>query len=57
METVYQLLNVERGVPEVFGSIYDRRELIKSKSTVFLFAKRWVEKSIIGRLLEEYRLI
>jgi oleate hydratase len=50
---------------EVFGSIYDVRELIKS--TVFLrdraklpvptFAKRWVEKTIIGRLLEEYGLI
>jgi oleate hydratase len=49
----------------VFGSIYDVRELIKS--TVFLrdraklpvpfFAKRWVEKTIIGRLLEEYGLI
>jgi len=65
MEAVYQLLDIERGVPEVFGSIYDVRELIKS--TVFLrdrekvsvpfFAKRWVEKTIIGRLLEEYGLI
>jgi oleate hydratase len=65
MEAVYQLLNIERGVPEVFGSIYDVRELIKS--TVFLrdreklsvpfFAKRWVEKTSIGRLLEEYGLI
>ena len=59
MEAVYQLLNIERGVPEVFGSIYDVRELIKS--TVFLrdreklpipsFAKHWVEKTAIGRLL------
>ena len=65
MEAVYQLLNIERGIPEVFGSIYDVRELIKS--TVFLrdrekvsvpfFAKHWVEKTIIGRLLEEYGLI
>ncbi len=47
------------------GSIFDVRELIKS--TVFLrdreklpvpfFAKRWVEKTIIGRLLDEYGLI
>jgi len=49
----------------VFGSIYDVRELIKS--TVFLrdreklsvpfFAKRYVEKTVIGKLLEEYGLI
>ncbi len=65
MEAVYQLLNVDRGVPEVFGSIYDVRELIKS--TVFLrdheklsvpfFAKRYIEKTMIGRMLEEYGLI
>ncbi len=65
MEAVYQLLDVERGVPEVFGSVYDVRELIKS--TVFLrdrkklpiprFAKRYVEKTIVGRLLEEHGLI
>ncbi|MGO4712853.1 oleate hydratase [Bradyrhizobium sp. 2TAF24] len=65
MEAVYQLLDIERGVPEVFGSVYDVRELIKS--TVFLrdrkklpvpaFAKRYVEKTIVGRLLEEYGLI
>ena len=65
MEAVYQLLNIERGVPEVFGSIYDVRELIKStvflrdreKLPIPLFAKHWVEKTAIGRLLEEYGLI
>lgn len=30
MEAVYTLLNVERGVPEVFNSVYDIRELLKS---------------------------
>ncbi|EHI70166.1 oleate hydratase [Streptococcus ictaluri] len=30
MEAVYSLLNVERGIPEVFNSIYDVRELLKS---------------------------
>lgn len=30
MEAVYSLLNVDRGVPEVFNSIYDVRELLKS---------------------------
>lgn len=29
MEAVYSLLNVERGVPEVFNSVYDIRELLK----------------------------
>jgi oleate hydratase len=28
MEAVYQLLNIERGVPEVFGSTYDIRSLL-----------------------------
>lgn len=32
MESVYQLLNVERGVPEVFNSTYDIRTLLKSTS-------------------------
>lgn len=30
MEAVYALLNIERGVPEVFGSAYDIRELLKA---------------------------
>lgn len=30
MEAVYMLLDVERGVPEVFNSTYDIRELLKS---------------------------
>ncbi len=30
MESVYTLLNVDRGVPEVWGSMYDIRELIKA---------------------------
>ncbi|MFC0290710.1 oleate hydratase [Bombilactobacillus bombi] len=30
MEAVYTLLNVDRGVPEVFNSIYDIRELLKA---------------------------
>ncbi len=30
MEAVYMFLDVERGVPEVFNSIYDIRELLKS---------------------------
>lgn len=30
MEAVYTLLNVDRGVPEVFGSVYDVRVLLES---------------------------
>jgi oleate hydratase len=65
MEAVYQLLNVDRGVPEVFGSIYDVRELIKSttflrdreKLPVPAFARKYVEKTVLGKLLEDYGLI
>ncbi|MBO1740652.1 oleate hydratase [Leifsonia sp. TF02-11] len=65
MEAVYQLLDVERGVPEVFGSVYDVRELMKStrylrdgkKLPIPAFAKRYVEKTMIGRMLEEYEVI
>jgi Myosin-crossreactive antigen len=34
MEAVYTLLNVDRGVPEVFGSVYDVRVLLDSASTL-----------------------
>lgn len=30
MEAVYTLLDVDRGVPEVFNSIYDLRELMRA---------------------------
>lgn len=30
MEAVYGLLHVDRGVPEVWGSVYDIRELLES---------------------------
>ena len=30
MEAVYTLMNVERGVPEVWGSVFDVRDLIKA---------------------------
>ena len=32
MEAVYQLLNVDRGIPEVFASAYDMRILLKSSA-------------------------
>ena len=30
MEAVYTLLNINRGVPEVWGSVYDVRDLLKA---------------------------
>ena len=30
MEAVYTLLNVDRGVPEVWGSVYDIRDLLNA---------------------------
>ena len=30
MEAVYTLLNVDRAVPEVWGSVYDIRELLRA---------------------------
>jgi oleate hydratase len=65
MEAVYQLLDIERGVPEVFDSIYDVRELIKStaflrdreKLSVPFFVKKYVEKTMIGKMLEDYGVI
>ncbi|CAH0417791.1 oleate hydratase [Periweissella ghanensis] len=66
MEAVYQLLDVERGVPEVFASVYDIRELLKSiyvlsdgktidelDIPVPRFAKRIGRRKIEGTFIEE----
>ena len=42
MEAVYTLLNVDRGVPEVFNSIYDIRELLKA--TYYLNDKKPIDQ-------------
>ena len=42
MEAVYSLLNVDRGVPEVFNSVYDIRELLKA--TYYLNDKQPLDK-------------
>ncbi|KAG9789866.1 Oleate hydratase [Exophiala dermatitidis] len=71
MEAVYQLLNVERGVPEVFGSTYDVRKLLNAMSrlrdgkeldaSMPEFLRRWIlrklEHNEVGELLHEYHLI
>lgn len=45
MEAVYILLDVDRGVPEVFGSCYDIRVLLDSTS-----------KMMDGKKLEDIKL-
>ncbi|KAL2439044.1 Oleate hydratase [Exophiala dermatitidis] len=71
MEAVYQLLNVERGVPEVFGSTYDVRKLLNATSRLRdgkeldagmpEFLRRWIlsklEHNEVGELLHQYHLI
>jgi oleate hydratase len=71
MEAVYQLLDIERGVPEVFNSTYDIRTLLAGSSRLrdgegldlpgphrlrsWLFDK--LDETEIGELLTEYGLI
>ncbi len=65
MEAVYQLLDIDRGVPEVFGSVYDIRELSKSASQmrdgerlpVPGFLTKHIEGNMLGRMLQEYGVI
>jgi oleate hydratase len=71
MESVYTLLNVERGVPEVFNSTYDIRTLLASVSPLrdgeglhfpgpaFIpnLLLRRLDETEIGELLREYNLI
>ena len=47
MEAVYGLLGVDRGVPEVWGSVYDIRELLSS-SVKLMDGKSPLELDIPG---------
>ncbi|OCN03807.1 oleate hydratase [Erysipelotrichaceae bacterium MTC7] len=61
MEAVYQLLDLERGVPEVFASAYDIREL--ANSVYYLSDKRkladmelpFVEKHLIKHFMKKIK--
>lgn len=67
MEAVYTLLNVDRGVPEVFGSCYDVRVLLDSTSKMmdgkkltdiklpmkYSMVQKKVAKTISGTIVEE----
>lgn len=71
MEAVYQLLDIERGVPEVFASTYDVRKLLSATSRLrdgeelklplgplarrLLMGK--LDSTEIGELLEEFHLL
>lgn len=71
MEAVYTLLNVERGVPEVFNSTYDVRTLLaalgplRDGQGVHIpgpeFLRDWLLKKLdateIGKLLDAYHII
>ncbi|MGC5248704.1 oleate hydratase [Gordonia sp. DT219] len=65
MEAVYTLLGVERGVPEVFGSVYDVRALLNAtiqmrdgkKLKVPKLLVRALDRTVIGQLLRRYRLV
>lgn len=67
MEAVYTLLNVDRGVPEVFGSCYDIRVLLDSTSKMMdgkkitdiklplsaSIAQKKIKKQISGTVIED----
>ncbi|MCX5388610.1 oleate hydratase [Streptomyces sp. NBC_00094] len=71
MEAVYQLLGIERGVPEVFNSTYDVRKLLAAMSRLrdgeelkvpgpaFVRDRllHRLDATEIGELLQEFRLI
>ena len=46
MESVYTLLEVERAVPEVYGSIYDIRELLKA--IYYMGDKKTIDEANLG---------
>ncbi|KAK5384067.1 hypothetical protein LTS13_002260 [Exophiala xenobiotica] len=70
MESVYQLLNVERGVPEVFASTYDNRTLLAAVNRLRdgkeldaplpEFLRNWIVRKMdneVGKLLKDNHLI
>ena len=61
MEAVYTLLNVDRGVPEVWGSAYDIRELLRAcyyaidKKTIEEAPLSWKEKELLKVALKKVK--
>lgn len=70
MEAVYTLLDIERGVPEVFNSTYDVRALFQAVTKLRdgqefkipggplarRFVHHHIENNVVGQLLEDYGL-
>ena len=62
MEAVYQLLDVERGVPEVWGSVYDVRDLLHATTCmrdgkplpIPGWLRKRLDRTIVGDMLERY---
>ena len=61
MEAVYTLLNVDRGVPEVWGSQYDVRELLRAayyaidKKSIDEAELNYAEKKAIDFVLKKFK--
>jgi oleate hydratase len=61
MESVYTLLDVDRGVPEVWGSKFDVRELLRAcyyaldKKSLTDIKLSWVEKEALKVVLKKVR--
>ena len=61
MEAVYTLLDVDRGVPEVWGSQYDVRELLKAvyyaidKKPITEFPLSFIEKEALKIALKKVK--
>ena len=59
MEAVYTLLNVDRGVPEVWGSVYDVRDLLNAAvqlrdgKPLSDLKMNWIKKFALGKAVEK----
>ncbi|MFC6360018.1 hypothetical protein [Luteococcus peritonei] len=65
MEAVYTLLDVERGVPEVWASTYDVRALLEATVRMRDGKKFWLPGplrrrlagTVVGELLERHQVV
>ena len=61
MEAVYTLLDIDRGVPEVWGSVYDVRDLLNAAvklrdgKKITDMNMNFAEKMVLKKLLEKIR--
>lgn len=58
MEAVYTLLDIDRGVPEVWGSTYDVRDLLNAAvqlrdgRPLSDLKMRWIERLALGKVID-----